>query len=376
MKKILVVDDEEHYRALLVFTLQKAGYFAEAVEDGEKGIVRARDWIPDLVISDVMMASAEVVEFAESIRKSGRRLQRLHENFLTYAQIELVAHDPKRSFALREGLLTDSAEIIRTVSRRVAELNGRTADLSVDVAEGKVAILEEYFTKIMEELIGNAFKFSTPGSPVVVRSSRLPDALGSPLEGKDFCDLPDAVRRQWNLNRHRRPFSDDRIKPHLPFVIFDDPRRYGEPEAGASPVAFGGEERIGDAQEIFRSDALSLVFDDNGGLAGAEVGERRNRQSLFRRRQCIAGVLQQIDDDLFESLMIAHHRKRGFGKFYGKRLGRFPNVVVHQGECGLHGFVQIHFSIRPAGIGTSIVLEIVDNTLNPSRAVRDAVYER
>ena len=40
----------------------------------------------------------------------------------------------------------------------------------LDVCHAAAAITEDYFTKIVDELLDNAFKFSSSGSPVEVRS--------------------------------------------------------------------------------------------------------------------------------------------------------------------------------------------------------------
>ncbi len=49
------------------------------------------------------LKAAEVAEMGHVIHQSGKRLERLIENFLIYAQLELVASDPKNINALRIG---------------------------------------------------------------------------------------------------------------------------------------------------------------------------------------------------------------------------------------------------------------------------------
>src|SRR5580704_16949574 len=44
---------------------------------------------------------AEIAEMGQIINESGRRLERLIENFLTYSQIELMGGDPQRTSAFR-----------------------------------------------------------------------------------------------------------------------------------------------------------------------------------------------------------------------------------------------------------------------------------
>lgn len=104
------------------------------------------------------------------IQKAGRRLQRLLENFVIYSQIEVFASDPARLAAFRKSQLPQTADLIGPLSRTKAESWGRLADLAVDLTAGPVAIAESYLTKICEELLDNAFKFSVAGTQVMVRT--------------------------------------------------------------------------------------------------------------------------------------------------------------------------------------------------------------
>ena len=52
---ILVIDDEPALRLGLVVAIKRHGYDATAAEDGSVGLQKARELLPDLIISDVMM---------------------------------------------------------------------------------------------------------------------------------------------------------------------------------------------------------------------------------------------------------------------------------------------------------------------------------
>lgn len=111
---------------------------------------------------------AEVAEIGQEIHKSGERLARLIENFLIYAQIELVAADPKNVHALRVGRTDRSKALIEGHAVGQATQAGRLPDLSFELADIPVPIAEEYLSKITDELLQNAFKFSTAKTPVRV----------------------------------------------------------------------------------------------------------------------------------------------------------------------------------------------------------------
>jgi CheY-like chemotaxis protein len=53
--KILVIDDDENFRELLVALLQLDGHDPVSAEDGTSGIALAKDTHPDLVLLDALM---------------------------------------------------------------------------------------------------------------------------------------------------------------------------------------------------------------------------------------------------------------------------------------------------------------------------------
>jgi signal transduction histidine kinase len=122
----------------------------------------------DILISDhTRLQSEEIVSMAEAIRDSAKRLHRLIENFLIFAQIELLQADQLHT--LREGQTSDARKPVERVARVRAERAGRPEDLDLELRDAAVAISEDYFTKIVDELLENAFKFSSPGSLVRVQ---------------------------------------------------------------------------------------------------------------------------------------------------------------------------------------------------------------
>ena len=123
----------------------------------------------DILVADhTRLQSDEIVSMAEAIRDSAKRLHRLIENFLIFAQIELLHAD--QLHALREGQTPDLRRPIERVARVRSERVGRAGDVVLELCEASAAISEDFFTKIVDELLENAFKFSTPGSEVRVQT--------------------------------------------------------------------------------------------------------------------------------------------------------------------------------------------------------------
>jgi len=99
------------------------------------------------------------------------------ENFLIYSQIELLGADAQRIQALRKKQTAAPAKIAEIRAIQQAESVGRRGDLQLNMAGGPAAISEEYLTKIIDEVVHNAFKFSKPGAKVSVSLSATEGAL-------------------------------------------------------------------------------------------------------------------------------------------------------------------------------------------------------
>lgn len=279
MKKILIIDDEEWLREMMLLALRQREFEVIEAENGEKGIERARRELPDLILCDVNMdrvdgyltlsslrsepatasipfilmtgladqagmrhgmelgaddylpkpftiealyaavdarlkkakaireeaerkladlrdnismmlphemrtplngilaygeilvadaptiAAKDIAEMGQVIYDSGKRLERLVENFLIYAQLELLSSDPQR---LARKQTTSPAPIIELHARAQAQLAKRPEDLVLETANLAIPISSEYLSKIVDELTQNAFKFSPPNTKVCV----------------------------------------------------------------------------------------------------------------------------------------------------------------------------------------------------------------
>jgi signal transduction histidine kinase len=122
-----------------------------------------------LALSAATLKPSDVAEIGQEIHDSSKRLARLIENFLIYAQLELVAADPKNVNALRVGRTEHPPGLIKNHATAQAAQANRLADLSFELADLPLPIAEEYLTNITDELAQNAFKFSEADSPVTVK---------------------------------------------------------------------------------------------------------------------------------------------------------------------------------------------------------------
>jgi signal transduction histidine kinase len=123
------------------------------------------------------LPAKDVAEMGQVIYNSGKRLERLVENVLIYAQIELLGADAQKVNALRQKQAPCPAKVIAEHARLQARTANRADDLVLDLADQSVPISEEYLAKIVDELAQNAFKFSDPGKRVSVTLSALSNGV-------------------------------------------------------------------------------------------------------------------------------------------------------------------------------------------------------
>jgi signal transduction histidine kinase len=124
-----------------------------------------------------VLPANEVAEMGQVIHDSGKRLERLIENFLIYAQIELLRADAQKSSILRQKQTKSSAKLIEDHARSQAQAANRPDDLTLDLTDQPLPISEGYLAKIVDEIVQNAFKFSEPGKRVRVALSGSPNGV-------------------------------------------------------------------------------------------------------------------------------------------------------------------------------------------------------
>ena len=65
---ILIIEDDEDIRELLVYNLEKNGYEAEAVESGETGLTSANRRKPDLILLDLMLPGVDGLSVCRQLK--------------------------------------------------------------------------------------------------------------------------------------------------------------------------------------------------------------------------------------------------------------------------------------------------------------------
>ncbi|WP_341531207.1 response regulator [Nostoc sp. UHCC 0302] len=129
-----------------------------------------------LGFSQLLMEESETLdshtirEMAEGIYQSGERLFTLIQNFLLYAELEIMASDPQRIKLLQSQQTEFPTLALTNLITEKAKTAGREGDLKVDFYPCNINISAREIYKIVEELIDNALKFSLSGTLIQVTS--------------------------------------------------------------------------------------------------------------------------------------------------------------------------------------------------------------
>ncbi|PZU97691.1 MAG: hybrid sensor histidine kinase/response regulator [Pseudanabaena sp.] len=141
-------------------------------------------------LSELMMlqhqelTSEDIYEYAHDIYRSSERLHRLIQNYLFYSKLLLLRSKGQSHFSAP--VSCNSQEVIATAAKYKAQESDRLADLEMNISILNTPISADDLTKIIEELIDNAFKYSPKHTKVSLRSFA--------SQEKWFCTITDQGR--------------------------------------------------------------------------------------------------------------------------------------------------------------------------------------
>lgn len=70
--KVLCVDDDQDQRLLLSFLLERQGLDVRTAYNGAEGVAIAQEWLPDLILMDLMMPGVGGFEAVKMLRADPR----------------------------------------------------------------------------------------------------------------------------------------------------------------------------------------------------------------------------------------------------------------------------------------------------------------
>lgn len=132
-----------------------------------------------LMTDTAHMDTNQVFDTAVHIHKAGQRLYRLVENYLIYTNLEVLDNDPERKKTFKQGYTRYPYAIVTQQSKEVSRTYGREYDLELimKTMDQSVAIQDAHLSRIIHELVDNAFKFSHAGSIVRIGLEDNPEYL-------------------------------------------------------------------------------------------------------------------------------------------------------------------------------------------------------
>jgi two-component system, OmpR family, alkaline phosphatase synthesis response regulator PhoP len=146
--RVLVVDDESDILELLQYNLKKEGYDVKTSSDGRKGVEIAKNFIPDLILLDIMMPHQDGVETCRQLREipelSGAFIIFLTARAEEYSEIaafDVGADDyitkPIKPRALMSRI---GALFRRDIKKKDENINIKIGDLNIDRSSYTVTV--------------------------------------------------------------------------------------------------------------------------------------------------------------------------------------------------------------------------------------------
>lgn len=71
-RRILVVDSAEHFRLYLLDLLTEAGHYVATARNGQEALRPAQEWLPDLVIAEVLLPGMDGIALCQQIKAHPR----------------------------------------------------------------------------------------------------------------------------------------------------------------------------------------------------------------------------------------------------------------------------------------------------------------
>ena len=175
---------EELISAIKARLLQKKGvqkYYESQFDDIKTSIVRS---LPhefrtplhailgygQILQEETDLPPDEVKEIGAMIHKSAERLRHLLENLILLGELQFLTSDTKAIATMRREAMTSLREIIQSAAKEEEGIRKRADSIEIRVKDFLVHISSMHLTKIIEEIIDNALKFSEPGTKVHISS--------------------------------------------------------------------------------------------------------------------------------------------------------------------------------------------------------------
>lgn len=125
-----------------------------------------------MLSNSTTILSSDIREISNDIIQSTHRLLKITENYLIYARIEALTSNPVKRAMLRSFHTDEPLAVLIDITSHIANKFGRFADLSIEseLTDLYIEMSTESFFKVIDELVDNAFKFSSEGTKVIIQA--------------------------------------------------------------------------------------------------------------------------------------------------------------------------------------------------------------
>jgi CheY-like chemotaxis protein len=114
--RVLVVEDEETIREVLVTALEDEGYAVRDVGDGQQALDLLDDWQPQLVLLDLMLPVLDGWAFLKETKRSGL-MDRIPVIVLSASRKGMTVHDSYPACAAVIAKPFDLGDLLDTIAR-------------------------------------------------------------------------------------------------------------------------------------------------------------------------------------------------------------------------------------------------------------------
>lgn len=181
MSRILIIEDELPMRTALADALGSAGFRVLTSEDGEKGLARALEQLPDLILLDVMMPRLDGFALAAELRRLGRTVPILMLTARGGVQDRVRGLDAGADDYLLKPFSTEELLArVRALLRRT-QRNESTGTLQLELGRVRIDFVRQEATLRGEPLHLTAREFA------ILRF--MADSPGVPITRERFLDV-------------------------------------------------------------------------------------------------------------------------------------------------------------------------------------------
>ena len=143
-KKILLIDDELDILEILSYNLEKEGYEVFTATNGNEGIEKAKEILPDLILLDVMMPEKDGIETCQDLRKI-KELQQTLIVFLSARSEEFSQLAGFQAGANDYVVKIIKPKILISKINALLQLTSRVSDSSKNIEIGDLIIDKDIF---------------------------------------------------------------------------------------------------------------------------------------------------------------------------------------------------------------------------------------